>query len=432
MSNLVEPRTQPLEIGGITPDDSPAVDLYLQGAEEDFNPEEAQSQQQSVSISPQSSGGNTLKQIELFLSSKYAFRYNLVSHQAEYKLKKSLQDPYKEMKDLDYHSLLREIKLTDLPCSKDTLRTVLLSDFSAMYEPYLDFINHLPKWDGSTDYIGLLADTVETTNPELWRLCLRKWLVAMLASWIVPDIVNHTVLILSGGQGIGKTTWLRNLIPEVLKRYVYAGALNLRDKDSMVKLSECPIIIMDELENMNARNVDALKEMVTKTDIHMRRAYGMTHEHYDRRASFAGSINSKDFLHDVTGNRRFLCFDAKKIQYRHDVDMIGVYAQAFELYRSGYQYWFSKEEALQIEVNNEEFRAVCEEEEQLTSFYERCPLEEATEFMKTSDIMKNLLRLSGLRSLSIQKLGRVMPKLNFERVKRQGRYVYAVKPKGRG
>lgn len=432
MSNFAEQRPIPREIGGITPDDSPAVDLYLQGAEEGFNSEEAQSQQQSVSISPQSSGGNTLKQIELFLSSKYAFRYNMVSHQAEYKLKKNLHDPYREMKDLNYNSLLREIKLTDLPCSKDTLRTVLLSDFSAMYEPYLDFINHLPQWDGSTDYIGLLADTVETTNPELWRLCLKKWLVAMVASWITPDVVNHTVLILSGAQGIGKTTWLRNLIPTGLQRYIFAGTLNLRDKDSMVKLSECPIIIMDELENMNARNVDALKEMVTKTDIHLRRAYGTAHEHYDRRASFAGSINSKDFLHDITGNRRFLCFDAQSIQYRHDVDLLMVYAQAYMLYRSGFQYWFSQEESMQIEANNEEFRAVCEEEEQLTSFYERCPLEEATEFMKTSDIMKNLLRLSGLRSLSIQKLGRVMHKLDFERVKRQGRYVYAVKPKGRG
>ena len=40
---------------------------------------------------------------------------------------------------------------------------------------------------------------------------------------------------------------------------------------------------MDELENMS-RNLDALKELITKRDIHIRRAYAFTHEHYTRRA----------------------------------------------------------------------------------------------------------------------------------------------------
>lgn len=250
----------------------------------------------------------------------------------------------------------------------------------------------------------------------------------MATSWIQPEVVNHTALILSGAQGIGKTTWLSNLIPIPLRKFIYAGMINVRDKDSQVKLSECCIIIMDELENMS-RNLDALKELITKRDIHIRRAYSYTHEHYTRRASFAGSINNKDFLHDITGNRRFLCFEAKQINYQPFADLDKAYSQAISLAQNGFQYWFSQEEMAELEQNNEEFRAVIPEEEQLMTFYEPC---EETDpegvFMKTTDILKNLLRLSGLRSLSEQKLGKVLM-AHFVRVKRQGRYGYMIKPK---
>ena len=53
--------------------------------------------------------------------------------------------------------------------------------------------------------------------------------------------------------------------------------VNVRDKDSQVKLSECCLIVMDELENMS-RNLDALKELITKRDIHIRKAYSYTHD----------------------------------------------------------------------------------------------------------------------------------------------------------
>ena len=82
-----------------------------------------------------------------------------------------------------------------------------------------------------------------------------------------------------------------------------------------------------------------------------------------------------------------------------------------------------------MEQNNEEFRAVIPEEEQLMAFYEPCDESDPEAvFMKTTDILKNLLRLSGLRSLSEQKLGRVLM-AHFKRVKRQGRYGYMIKLK---
>lgn len=409
---------------GITPDDNPGLEAFLQG---EASPTEVASQPQGLQL--KTTGGDTLiEQIELFLRSQWLFRYNIVANKAEFKLVKKPDAPFTEMRDFDYNSILRDLKYADLQCSMSTLRMILASKFMPEYDPYIEYTSTLPEWDGQTDYIERLANTVTTGNPDFWQRAFKKWFVAMTASWMQTEVVNHTALILSGAQGVGKTTWLGNLIPPPLRKYVFAGMINVRDKDSQVKLSECCLIVMDELENMG-RNLDALKELITKKDIYLRRAYAFTHERYIRRASFAGSINNKDFLHDITGNRRFLCFEAKQIDYQRFVDLDKAYAQAINLAQNGFQYWFSQEEMAELEQNNEEFRAVIPEEEQLMAFYEPCnDADPEAVFMKTTDILKNLLRLSGLRSLSEQKLGRVLM-AHFERVKRQGRYGYLIKSK---
>lgn len=371
---------------------------------------------------------NATKQIERFLNSKYTFRYNSVSNKVEFKDAKQPAN-YIELADFDYNSILREIKHADILCSISTLRSTLASNFVAKHDPYIEYVESLPQWDGTTDYIKELADTVKTTDDKFWHLCFRKWLVAMVASWCKLETINHTALILSGEQGIGKTTWLRGLIPQELSRYIYSGNLNVRDKDSQLKLSECCIIIMDELENMG-RNLEALKELITKTDIYVRRAYGYTHEKYVRRASFAGSINNMDFLHDTTGNRRFLCFEAENIDYKHNIDLSKVYSQAYALAQQGFEFWFSKNEIEKLNEHNEKFRIVEPEEEQLTTFYEPCLAEDKdAQFMKTTDIEKSLLQLSGLRSISTQRLGRILKSHGFIRVKHKDRYVYVLKLK---
>ena len=53
----------------------------------------------------------------------------------------------------------------------------------------------------------------------------------------------------------------------------------------------------------------------------MRKAYGHNNENMPRRASFAGSVNTAQFLNDTTGSRRFLCFEVEHIEYNHEIDI---------------------------------------------------------------------------------------------------------------
>ena len=424
MSNFAEQRPIPREIGGITPDDSAAIDDLLNGVHEDRRVSEAK-----IEVVATGANGGVLQQIEAFLKVRYRFRYNQATNKVEWKPVGQAEKDFTDMRDYDYNTVLREIKYADLSCSVTTLRTILASSFVSPYDPYIEYFAHLPEWDGQTDYIGQLTNTVETSNPEFWQKCFRKWLVALTGSLIDERVVNHTAIIFSGAQGIGKTRWFGRILPEELRRYQFAGTLNLRDKDSQVKLSECPLIVMDELENMGGKNIDALKELITKEHIYLRRAYAYTHENYVRRASFAGSVNHKEFLVDMTGNRRFLCFEVNRINPDHQIPLAMVYAQALHLFHFGFQYWFDQNEIAELNASNEEFRTISVEEEQLMSYFEPCSEEDDPEYLKTTQILQVVASASKVRGLSDQRLGRVLRAKGFLRVKKGDRWMYAVKRK---
>lgn len=125
-----------------------------------------------------------------------------------------------------------------------------MSDFVPSFNPFRDYFDNLPQPASNVDYIKKLASQVKTTDQSYWEKCLRKWLVAAVACSIDDSVVNQTVLIFKGKQGIGKSTYLLNLVPGPLQSYIYSGVLNPSDKDTMSNLAECFLINLDELETL--------------------------------------------------------------------------------------------------------------------------------------------------------------------------------------
>ena len=62
---------------------------------------------------------------------------------------------------------------------------------------------------------------MKTHDEKHWNACLPKWIVAFAAGMVVDKVINHTVIVLIGDQGIGKTTWIRRLLPEALSDYMH-------------------------------------------------------------------------------------------------------------------------------------------------------------------------------------------------------------------
>ena len=379
-----------------------------------------------------------IDRLETFLSNKYIFRHNIVSGKLEFQELKTnpIDSPsgargkkWNVMNDFIENSFLRECLKARIKTNFSSLRSLLYSDFCQLYNPFEDYFETLPEYDLQTDYITQLANTITTTKQDLWQQCFKKWLVAMVGCVLNDKVINHTVIVFSGKQGLGKTTWVEKLVPKQLKEYLFSGTINPNNKDTLVQLAECMLINLDELENLNRSEIGSLKEIITKTQIRMRKAYGHNNETMPRRASFAGSVNTAQFLNDSTGSRRFLCFEVEGIQYQHDVDINLVYAQALHLFNDGFRYWFDQEEIKSITENNEQYQLRSPEEELLLTWFEPCEKDNANAYLNASQIASKLAEKAKitLTDGTINKLGKALKKHNFIRISKKTGYVYAVK-----
>ena len=368
--------------------------------------------------------------IEEHLLKNNDYRFNEVTGYVEFKCKTC--NEIQILDDYEVNTLYRGLAHKKLTMAIGSLKSLLKSNFIPKYNPFKTYFNEkLPIWDGETDYIQLLANTVHTTDDNYWSNTFRKWIVALVAALLEDDKVNQTVIIFTGKQGLGKTTWLISLVPNYLKKYVYSGNINPTDKDTLIYLSTCMLIILDELENLNIKQLGSTKELITKSVIQIRRPYGSIYETITRRASFAGSVNNHEFLSDITGSRRFLPFEALSINYNHGISMDHVYAQAYALYRSGFRYWFDEEEIDVINRINDNYRIKTIEEELLLKYFEPCKESKDVELLSATEIMKEIFEDNKITNTnaSMQRLGKILKSLKFKNVKRNGRQLYILKRK---
>jgi len=211
-----------------------------------------------------------LDPVETYLEKTYEFKHNEVLDEVEYR---KIGKRFIKLTDRRENSLIREIRQHKIKCTKNGLGLTLRSDFVPSFNPFVEYFESLPEWDKETDHITDLLNVVKVQNHTNWELWFKKWLVAMVASLLDDEVVNHTAIILTGKQGIGKTTWIEKLVPKQLKRYIFSGTINPGNKDTLIHIAECMLINLDELENLTKGDRDNLKELITKKTIRTRRPY---------------------------------------------------------------------------------------------------------------------------------------------------------------
>ncbi len=382
----------------------------------------------TAKTSSQGSMNPTRKIIDA-LKKKYEFRLNKANQKMEYRLVG--KGSYKDLTDNTLNSIKVELNLKDITCSRETLRGIIFSNVWPEYDPYLEFMKKLPKWDGH-DYIADLAATVKTDDDKYWCWCLRKWIVGLVGSLADEDTINQIAIILCGKQGVGKSTWFRNILPPELRKYYDTGYLDPKDKETLIKLSELCLFNMDEVENLKPKNVEAIKELITKSSMYLRRAYTTLSQNYPRRCSFCGTANGTEILHDITGNRRFLCHNVLDVvDYKlKGFDLNQLYAQAYHLYNDGFQYWLDAKEQASVEKQNARFRSMSLEEELITTYYEPCQDgDNGAKRMQAHEIQEALQSKTNCGKLNSVAIGKIFSSKGFIKRKSNGISKWILKDK---
>ena len=332
-------------------------------------------------------------------------------------------------------SIWRDITTSDIndivcDCSNESglqitareVLAVLQSHRIPYVHPLREYVQNCKTWSpDQPDWIGWLSQQVKVEGNEeaqqLWRVCFTKWFVAMVASWLKDEAVNQQVLVLIGKQGIFKTTWLEFLLPPELRAYGCKMANSTQlNKDERLRIAEYGLIALDEIDAMGAKELNVMKSVITASDISERAAYGYTKERRIRLASFCASGNKKEFLTDLTGNRRWLPFQVDTIQnpFVTRLPYEQIYAQARYLVEIGFQYWFDMDDIETLEQHNDDFRAQ-ENEEQLLAVYFDIPADGYGTFMTTAEISDKLVTKGSIKKpMSLSRLGMVLQQQGFQ------------------
>jgi len=241
-------------------------------------------------------------------------------------------------------------KLSDELTRLGVPQAILASHFEAVtidaqHNGLIKYIEELPEWDGETDYISMVADTLTTSSAtkEYKRAVIESFVIQAVAAWDGKERTPHrlsrleSVLTFVGKQGGGKTTWVGELMPDFMGYYFKDGVeLDPSNKDSLIEATSAGLVELGELDATTRKSdIASLKAFLSNTQDEFRAPYGRFSERYLRQTVFVGTVNTPDFLKDATGSRRFMVLDVVDVKLPPKNVVEGLWSQAFQLYLNG-------------------------------------------------------------------------------------------------
>jgi predicted P-loop ATPase len=214
------------------------------------------------------------------------------------------------------------------------------------FHPIKDYLNSL-LWDGVKRIDTLFIDYLGAEDNSYVRTVTRKVLTAAVARVFVPGIKFDNMLILSGKQGVGKST----IIKKLGKEWYSDSLTTVSGKEAYEQLQGVWLLEMAEMMATKKADIEATKHFLSKTEDIYRVAYGRRTSRFPRQCVIIGTSNEHEFLRDKTGNRRFWPVDIAinepkknifKDMTEYEIDQI--WAEAVELWNSKEPLYLSSDE----------------------------------------------------------------------------------------
>ena len=240
--------------------------------------------------------------------------------------------------------------------------------------PVQDYLKSLKgKWDGKPRLDTLFIDYLGAADNIYTRAVTRKAFTAAVARAMVPGCKYDNMLILSGPQGIGKSTLLNKMAGD----WFNDSLRTFEGKDASELLQGTWIVEVAELDAFRNSDVSRIKQYLSIRTDRFRAAYGRTAEDYPRSCIFFGTTNAKEYLRDRTGNRRFWPVDVgiaehtKSVFKELDQERDQLWAEAIARWQAGEPLYLSGEVAKIAAEGQEEHRESSAREPVVLDFISR-------------------------------------------------------------
>ena len=167
-------------------------------------------------------------------------------------------------------------------------------------DPVRDYLESL-TWDGIHRLDTLFIEYLGATDNAYTRAVARKAFTAAAARALVPGCKFDCMTILSGAQGIGKSTLLRKMG----RKWFSDSLTTFTGKEARELVQGVWIVEVGELTALSKAENEQAKQFLSQSEDIFRVAYGRRTNPYPRRCVFFGTSNSLEYLRDKTGGRRF-------------------------------------------------------------------------------------------------------------------------------
>ena len=168
------------------------------------------------------------------------------------------------------------------------------------------------------------------------------------------------VLMLVGGQGTRKSTFMRMLLPPELLPFYIDRIDFANKKEALRALHRFLLINIDEYDQISKSQTAFLKHLIQRIDVKERKLYSTVFEQQQRYAAFCATTNSLMPLKDESGSRRYMVVEVNAVidtdtQGDRAIDYPQLYAQIVSEIEHGEEYAFTGERERQIVAGNADY-----------------------------------------------------------------------------
>lgn len=389
-------------------------------------------------------GSNRVTLVKEFLDTHYDIKINIFDHSKVMIGSKTKE--YEEeisIEDISLHMLEDGISGSD-----SILKKIITSpNQTRPFNPIKEYFEALDGSYAGESHIDKLCsclkardygDKEEGYYQKRLVYTFRKWIVATVACAMGIKENDAMFVVVNNEEGIGKSTLVEFLLPDVLKGYF---SKSVKDMNFPDMFTTNLLILFDEMVGITKSSEEEFKNILSSLHINVSKRFTSTKQRY---ASTCGTSN-KDaehggFLTPGMSSRRFAInhIDAIDWEYNKQVDIDQIWAEAVMLLSQKFEYTWNPADFAEFGEYNSRFIVQTSSFKLIKEFY-RTP-EEGEEdlcvFRQPVEILRDLRTArkinSSMNTVSDVNIGIALKQLGYSRFGKKlsggTRYGYNVIP----